>query len=238
MTALTTADVVRLETLDAPALIAWAVERFGAQLAVASSFGLEDVALIDLAANATSGRLRVFTLDTGRLNQETYDVMDRVRSRYDLDLQVLFPDRADVEPLVREHGVNPFYESIELRKACCHARKVRPLERALAGVPAWMTGLRREQSVTRVALSKAELEAGGRLKLAPLADWSWDDVWRHVRENRVPYNALHDQGYPSIGCQPCTRAIRASEDLRAGRWWWENPETKECGLHVRPRTGG
>lgn len=224
----------RLETASAEEVLTWAFEHFGDRVAIASSFGLEDVALIDMAASIRPD-VRVFTLDTGRLNQETYDVMDRIRNRYDLALEVMFPDAGEVEAMVREHGINLFYDSVQNRKACCHVRKVAPLRRALSTVDAWITGMRRDQNVTRTAIAKVEVDEGngGILKLNPLADWSTDQVESYVSEARVPRNALHAAGYPSIGCEPCTRAIQPGEDPRAGRWWWENPETKECGLHLK-----
>lgn len=222
-----------LEGLDAMGLLAWAHERFGNQVRIASSFGVEDVVLVHLARQVFGPGVRVFTLDTGRLNQETYDVMDRVRNRLDVGVDVFFPDAAAVEGYVREHGVNGFYDSVEQRKGCCAIRKVAPLSRALAGTPAWVTGLRREQSVTRTALQKVELEDGGRLKLAPLADWTEEQVWSYAREHKLPTNALHAQGYPSIGCAPCTRAVEPGQHARSGRWWWEDATTRECGLHVR-----
>jgi phosphoadenosine phosphosulfate reductase len=177
---------------------------------------------------------RLFTLDTGRLNQETYDCMDAIRERYGVQVEVFFPDAEGVEQMVRENGLNLFYNSVELRKLCCGVRKVEPLNRALKDLDAWMTGLRREQAVTRADVRKIELDKdhGNIVKINPLVDWSYDDVWDYIRKNNVPYNRLHKQGYPSIGCAPCTRAVKTGEDLRAGRWWWENPDSKECGLHV------
>jgi phosphoadenosine phosphosulfate reductase len=177
---------------------------------------------------------RLFTLDTGRLNQETYDCMDAIRERYGVQVEVFFPDAEGVEQMVRENGLNLFYNSVELRKLCCGVRKVEPLNRALKNLDAWMTGLRREQAATRADVRKIELDKdhGNIVKINPLVDWSTDDVWEYIRKNNVPYNRLHKQGYPSIGCAPCTRAVKPGEDLRAGRWWWENPDTKECGLHV------
>jgi phosphoadenosine phosphosulfate reductase len=178
---------------------------------------------------------RIFTLDTGRLNQETYDCMDAIRDRYGVRVEVFFPDAARVENMVHEHGLNLFYKSVEFRKLCCGIRKVEPLNRALRNLDAWMTGLRREQAVTRADVKKVEIdkEHGGIFKINPLVDWTHKQVWDYVRGNNLPYNKLHDVGYPSIGCAPCTRAITPGEDIRAGRWWWENPETKECGLHVK-----
>lgn len=224
-----------LEGRDAEGVLRWALDRFGDRIAFASSFGAEDVVVIDLLARLTP-RPRVFTLDTGRLPQATYDLIDRIRDRYGLAIEVFFPDRGAVEQMVREAGANLFYRSIEDRKRCCGVRKIEPLGRALTGLDAWITGLRREQAVTRGATPKAEVEASGRIKVAPLADWTREQVWAYVRAHDVPYNALHDRSYPSIGCEPCTRAVAPGEDERAGRWWWERPETKECGFHT-PRPG-
>jgi phosphoadenosine phosphosulfate reductase len=160
--------------------------------------------------------------------------MDAIRERYGISVEVYFPDATKVQEMVRTHGLNLFYRSIEERKLCCAVRKVEPLNRALKELNAWMTGLRREQAVTRAGVSKVELDKdhGNILKINPLVDWSYDEVWNYIRENNLPVNRLHKQGYPSIGCAPCTRAVKPGEDLRAGRWWWENPETKECGLHI------
>jgi phosphoadenosine phosphosulfate reductase len=198
----------------------------------ANSFGLEDMVLTDLIAREFPG-IEIFTLDTGRLPQETYDLMKRVADHYGIRLRVYYPETSAIERHVNRHGPNAFYESVELRKECCNVRKVEPLKRALRGKQAWVTGLRREQAVTRRELPVAEFDpATGLQKFNPLADWSHLDVWTYVRARGVPYNALHDRGYPSIGCAPCTRAVREGEDIRAGRWWWEDPAGKECGLHV------
>jgi len=200
----------------------------------ASSFGAEDMVVIDLIARHALP-IGIFTLDTGRLPEQTLALIDRVRSRYVLPVDVLSPSPALLEPFVRTHGVNGFYDSVELRKTCCAIRKTEPLARALAGKKAWITGLRREQSVTRADVPYYEFDAEhGLAKFNPLIEWSEDDVWAYIRARDVPYNALHDQGYRSIGCAPCTRAVEPGEDVRAGRWWWENPEHKECGLHRRP----
>ena len=222
-----------LESKSAQEVVAWALKQFGDRVALASSFGAEDVAIIDLMVKANP-KARIFTLDTGRLNQETYDVMDKIREKYGIVIEIMFPNTQAVEQMVRERGLNLFYHSIENRKQCCGVRKVEPLNRALATVDAWITGLRRDQVVTRVAVKKVDLDAdhGGIAKINPLADWTWAQVMDYVKTNKVPYNVLHDQGYPSIGCAPCTRAIKPGEDFRAGRWWWERPEQKECGLHV------
>ena len=208
------------------------VESQFAPAVFANSFGAEDVVLTDLIAKHAPG-IAVFTLDTGRLPEETYRVMEKILDRYHIPIQPYFPERPAVENYVAKHGPNAFYDSIELRKECCRIRKVEPLKRALAGKRAWITGLRREQAPTRRDLQESELDKdNGLQKISPLLDWSEQDVWAYIRQFQVPYNELHDKHYPSIGCGPCTRAIAVGEDIRAGRWWWENPETKECGLHV------
>lgn len=222
------------ELQDAPAerVLAWVEQRFGARAAIASSFGAEDMVLIDLA-RAHAPSVQLFTLDTGRLPPETYEVMDVVRRRYGVEIQTYFPDRARVEALESSKGYFSFKQSIAERKECCGLRKVEPLRRALAGREAWVTGLRREQSVTRTEVRTVEADAThGLLKVNPLACWTAREVWAHIKDHGVPYNVLHDRGYPSIGCAPCTRAVKPYEDERAGRWWWESPDNRECGLHV------
>lgn len=222
-----------LEDRKAQEVLAWALETYGDRVALASSFGAEDVVLIDLLAGLDKDA-RVFTLDTGRLPAETYKVFEDIRARYGIKIQTYYPDTTAIEQAVTEYGPDFFYDSIERRKLCCNIRKVAPLKRALGDVDAWITGLRREQAVTRTGVAKVEEDpAFGIVKINPLADWSEEDVWRYIRENNVPFNALHDAGYPSIGCAPCTRAVKPGEDVRAGRWWWEDPEQKECGLHRR-----
>lgn len=202
--------------------------------ALVSSFGAEDMVLTDLIARNRLP-IAIITLDTGRLPAETYALIDRVREHYALPIEVYYPDTQAIERFVRDNGLNAFYRSVDLRQGCCAIRKSEPLERALAGRTAWITGQRRSQSVTRGALEIEEIDAArAMMKFNPLAEWGEDDVWRYIKDHGVPYNALHDLGYPSIGCAPCTRAIRAGEDVRAGRWWWENAENKECGLHRRP----
>lgn len=205
---------------------------------LANSLGAEDMVLTDLIADMRLP-IGIFSLDTGRLPAETHDLLERVRARYpDVSLRVLVPQTAALEAWIDQNGVNAFYKSVELRQACCAIRKVEPLARALAGQQAWLTGMRRAQSVTRSALEVAAHDPDhGLMKFNPLADWSEEDVWHYIRAHEVPYNALHDRHYPSIGCAPCTRAIAVGEDLRAGRWWWEDPENKECGLHVRITRG-
>ena len=225
------------EKSSAVALMQWALKQYPSRIALASSFGAEDVVLIDLLAKLEP-KIRVFTLDTGRLNEETYEVMDRVRRRYGIQIQSYFPDKAGVQKLEKEKGFYSFRESVENRKECCAIRKVEPLQRALKDTEAWVTGLRRSQSVTRTGVLKIEADTAhpGLYKINPLADWSDEDVWNYIKKNEVPYNRLHDLGYPSIGCEPCTRAVKPGEDIRAGRWWWENPEHKECGIHEsRPK---
>ena len=199
----------------------------------ANSLGAEDMVLMDLIAKHAP-TIEIFSIDTGRLPTETYDLIDRASKRYKRKIKVYFPEQHAVENYVRINGINGFRDSIAQRQDCCHARKVEPLQRALKGKSAWITGLRREQAVTRKNLSASEFDqANGLQKYNPLIDWTEDEVWNYIHENDVPYNALHDQGYPSIGCAPCTRAIKTGEDVRAGRWWWESAEQKECGLHVK-----
>ncbi|BEV72014.1 MULTISPECIES: phosphoadenylyl-sulfate reductase [unclassified Paludibacterium] len=211
-----------------------AIQGAHAAVVLANSLGAEDMVLTDLIARLNLP-FAVFCLDTGRLPAETYQLLDRLPQHYPgLRLRVYYPDAAALGAWVSEHGVDAFYRSVELRKACCALRKVEPLGRALAGQQAWITGMRQAQSTTRSDLPfEAFDEDHGLMKYNPLADWQEADVWQYLREHQVPYNRLHDQHYPSIGCAPCTRPIAVGEDLRAGRWWWENPETKECGLHVR-----
>jgi phosphoadenosine phosphosulfate reductase len=190
--------------------------------------------LIDMIATQALP-IGVFTLDTGRLPGETYALIDRVRSHYGLPIDVYYPNASTLEAYVRANGVNAFYNSIELRQRCCTIRKTEPLRRALEGAGAWLTGLRRSQSATRndVPVEAYDVERN-LLKVNPLAEWNDEDVWGYILTNGVPYNPLHDSGFPSIGCAPCTRAVKPGEDVRAGRWWWERTEQKECGLHRRP----
>lgn len=198
----------------------------------ASSLAAEDMVLTDLILRSGLP-IGIFTLETGRLHKETLDMVARIKQTYAYDVALYQPQPEAVDAYVKSHGLNAFYDSVELRKECCRIRKVEPLGRALAGKKAWITGQRRAQATTRAELHVQEDDdAHGMVKFNPLADWSEDDVWRYIRDNDVPYNPLHDKGYPSIGCEPCTRAIQPGEDIRAGRWWWENPESKECGLHV------
>ena len=198
----------------------------------ASSLAAEDMVLTDLILKAGLP-IGIFSLETGRLHPETLAVIDQVKATYGYDIALFKPQEAAVAQYVSANGLNAFYNSIEMRRECCRIRKVEPLGRALAGKKAWITGQRRAQSTTRAQLDIEEDDpAHGMTKFNPLADWSEQDVWNYLRDNAVPYNALHDQGFPSIGCAPCTRAVQPGEDVRAGRWWWENPDSKECGLHM------
>ena len=218
---------------SAVAFLQWALKKFSPKIALASSFGAEDVVLIDVLVKLDP-RVRIFTLDTGRLNEETYEVMDRIREKYKISIESYFPRLEKVQALEREKGFYSFRESVENRRECCAIRKVEPLQRALKGLDAWVTGLRRSQSVTRADDAKIENDdANGLVKLNPLVDWSEDDVWNYIKKNDVPYNNLHDLGYRSVGCAPCTRVVKPGEDIRAGRWWWESPEHKECGIHTK-----
>lgn len=214
-------------------LLRWAIETLGDQLALVTSFQAEGMVLLDMAWHIDPS-IRVVTLDTGRLPQETHELIDRVQRHYGLEIEVHAPDPAAIRRLVSVEGANLFYRSREGRLACCHARKVAPLRIALEGVSAWVTGLRREQSASRAALERIAIdqESSGRWKLSPLADWRWSEVWAYIRQHGVPYHRFYDRGYTSIGCAPCTRPIGPGEDVRAGRWWWESEGHKECGLHL------
>jgi len=216
-------------------LLQAAVAEFGSQheLTFANSMGAEDMVLTDIILRESLA-IEIFSLDTGRLPTQTYDLIAATEQTYNTKLKIFFPQAEAVQSYVRSNGINAFYESIDLRKACCYMRKVEPLQRALRGKKAWITGMRAEQSTTRVDLPLREFDAGNQLeKLNPLSNWSEQEVWAYIRMFNVPYNQLHDQFYPSIGCAPCTRAVAVGEDVRAGRWWWEDPLNKECGLHVK-----
>ena len=222
----------RLAGAEPKAVLQWAIERFGARLAIASSFSIEDCVVVDMARRLDA-KVRVFALDTGRLPDETYQTAERVRMKYDVEIEWQFPERAAVEILERTKGLYSFRDSLENRHECCGIRKVAPLGRALAELDAWVTGLRREQSVTRTETPELEFDGdhGGICKVNPIIAWTDAQVRAYANEFRVPIHPLHDRGYPSIGCAPCTRAVAPGEHPRAGRWWWENPENKECGLH-------
>ena len=207
------------------------------KISFSSSLGAEDMVLSHIIAKHKLP-IEVFTLDTGRLHEETYQLMHKVQETYGNQLKIYFPEASDLETFINTEGPNAFYGSIDFRKSCCRIRKVKPLKRALADRQVWITGLRNQQSVTRTSVDTFAWDDAFKIyKLNPLLDWSHDEIWQYIKENDVPYNALHDQGFPSIGCSPCTRAISQGENERAGRWWWEDPETKECGLHVMRNSG-
>ncbi len=221
-------------TIDSPQdALKWALDNLHPKVAKASSFGAEDSVIIDMMTKINP-EARFFTLDTGRLDQETYDVMDQLEKKYSIHFEVMFPDAQEVEEMVRAKGINLFYDSPENRRLCCGIRKVHPLKRMLSTLDGWITGIRKDQTSTRESASFLEIDEkyNGILKINPLLNWTWEQVWNYIKENNVPYHKLLDKGYPSIGCEPCTRAIKAGEDLRAGRWWWESNENKECGLHM------
>jgi len=214
-------------------VLTWFLKEFDGKVAFSTSLGAEDQVITHMIS-AIDNSAHIFTLDTGRLFPETYDLIDLTAKKYGLTIRVMFPDAEKVEEMVNNKGINLFYESIGNRKLCCNLRKIEPLKRAFKGLDAWICGLRHEQSVTRKDVQLVEWdEANGLIKVNPLINWSESQVWDYVKVNHVPYNKLHDQGFPSIGCQPCTRAVLPGEDVRAGRWWWENPETRECGLHKK-----
>ena len=221
-----------LETKNAQEILKWSADKFGDKVVFANSFGAEDVVIVDMLSKIVP-KTRIITLDTGRLPEETYTLMDRIKARYGMETKVYFPDKEAVEDLVNRKGMCSFRESLDNRKECCRIRKIGPLKRALSGFSAWITGLRKGQSVTRVGATVVEQDSffENMIKINPLIDWSMEDTWNYIRQNEVPYNELHDQGYPSIGCEPCTREVKKGNDPRSGRWWWEAPECKECGLH-------
>lgn len=213
-------------------ILAWASGNLGRSVALATSFQVQGMVVVDMFAK-TDPQARIFTLDTGRLHSHTYDVMDRTREKYNINIEVLFPDAAEVEEMVTSRGVNLFYKSVENRRLCCQVRKTNPLNGYLKTLDAWITSIRADQTEQRADSSKFEIDYlhGKMLKINPILDWTIDQVWDYVRKNDVPYNKLHDMGYPSIGCAPCTRAVEEGEDPRAGRWWWEQDSDKECGIH-------
>lgn len=218
--------------LDAQSLIKLAFDEFGSKVTFATSLGEEDQVITDIIAKVAPG-IGVFTLDTGRLFAETYELMAKNQKKYSsLNFKIFYPDTKTVEEMVRTKGINLFYESVDNRKLCCGVRKVEPLQRALANMDAWITGLRHSQSVSRTDAKAIEWDAANnKVKINPLIDWSLEDVHKYIQENKVDVNPLHAKGFISIGCAPCTRAVAPGEDIRAGRWWWELPEQKECGLH-------
>ena len=223
-----------LDSQSSEQVLGFALEKFHPRIALSNSLQTEDMVVLDIAWRIEP-KVRVFTLDTGRLHQETYDMMDRVRDHYGVKLEVLFPDAAEVQAMVNAKGLNLFYESVENRHECCGLRKVKPLQKALAGLDAWVTGLRRDQWASRTNIQKIEIDAanGGIIKFNPIADWTQELLDEYVKAHNVPRHALYSKGFTSIGCLPCTRATQPGENPRAGRWWWEQEGQKECGLHVR-----
>jgi thioredoxin-dependent adenylylsulfate APS reductase len=218
-----------LESFTASEVLTWACQEFGDSFAIATSFQKEGMVIVDLASRIRPD-VRVFTLDTGRLPDETLSMIDRVRERYGIAVEIVQPDPAEVRAMVEQHGADLFYLSVAGRELCCEIRKVRPLARKLRELRAWATGLRREQSATRIAVPKVET-VDGHVKISPLADWTFADVDRYIQEHDVPVHPLYARGYTSIGCAPCTRPVNPGEDERAGRWWWEQDHHKECGIH-------
>ena len=231
---------VQYEGEEPQALLAWAIEEFSPRIAISAAFQADDVALIDMAYKIDP-HVRIFTVDTGRLPLETHQLIDELRNKYDgLNLHVLQPDPAQVERLITIKGLELMKESVENRLLCCNVRKVQPLTKHLDGLDAWVTGLRRDQWATRTNIRKVEIDHdhGAIVKLNPLAEWTKREVWAYLGENDVPVHGLYAQGYTSIGCAPCTRAIGPDEDDRAGRWWWESNAPKECGMHCSIEHGG
>lgn len=222
------------ENKSAEEILEWALKEFGIpNVALASSFSIEDQVITDMLLKLDK-HAQIFTLDTGRLPQSTYDVVELTRRKYGVSIEMLTPDSKHLEKMLKKNGPNLFFESVEKRKQCCHIRKVEPLKKKLSTLKVWITGLRREQSVNRSDVKFIEWdEVFGLIKINPLADWEEIDVWDYIKANRVPYNKLYDCGYSSIGCAPCSRPIKKGDDVRAGRWWWESTEKKECGLHIK-----
>ncbi len=215
------------------AVISYILENFKDNIVFSTSLQAEDQVVTDMICRKDKEAVTFVTLDTGRMFEETYDVLHRTNKRYGINIKAMFPDREKVEEMTSKKGINLFYESVENRKQCCHIRKTIPLIRALQGHDVWITGLRKSQSVTRKDVPMVEWDETHQLvKVNPLINWDFDDVWDYIKKHNVPYHKLHDKGYPSIGCQPCTRPVAEGEDIRAGRWWWESPENKECGLHI------
>ena len=223
----------RFRDASAQEVVSYFLQAYKGRIALSSSLSIEDQTLTDIIVRLDKSA-RIFTLDTGRLFPDTYQLIDKTNMTYSISLEVFFPDYKEVQRMVREEGINLFYNSIESRHRCCQIRKLEPLSRAFQGLDAWICGLRREQSVTRKDMQVVEWDDNHQLlKINPLISWTEQQVWDYIKANHVPYNKLHNQGYPSIGCEPCTRAVKPGEDIRAGRWWWESPDHRECGLHQR-----
>lgn len=213
-------------------LLRYFLQDFKGRIVLSSSMAAEDQVLTDMLCKIDP-TIEIFTLDTGRLPQETYDVIEKTNVKYGININIMFPDHKLMQQMLIDHGPNAFYQSLKDRKLCCHIRKTEPLKRALQAAQGWICGLRKEQSVTRQSLQPIQWDDMFEIiKISPLLDWTTEQIWNYINENDVPYNTLHDQGYPSIGCAPCTRPVEQDQDIRSGRWWWENPEHKECGLHL------
>ncbi|MFI3292953.1 MAG: phosphoadenylyl-sulfate reductase [Rikenellaceae bacterium] len=223
----------QMERLTPEEILSYFATQFKGEIALSNSLSLEDQVLTDMIYKIDP-EMRIFTLDTGRVFPEAYDVIERTNKKYSKSIEIFFPNFESVETMVAENSINLFYESVEKRKLCCKVRKIEPLRRAFKGLKVWICGLRQEQSITRFGLSPVEWDEGnGLIKVSPLYNWSSAKVREYIDAHEVPYNTLCDKGFPSIGCQPCTRAVEPGEDERSGRWWWESPESKECGLHRR-----
>jgi len=226
----------RFEKSSPDEVLKFFLEEYSGKIALSSSMGAEDQVLTHLTCSADPN-VRIFTLDTGRLFPETYDLIDATNKFFKVKIEVFFPESKSVEKMVSQKGINLFYDSIENRKECCHIRKLEPLKRAFENLDVWICGLRKDQSITRFYSKMIEWdEANGMIKVNPLINWTEKQVWAYIKQHNIPYNILHDKGFPSIGCQPCTRAVTPGEDVRSGRWWWEQPEQKECGLHSKKST--
>jgi phosphoadenosine phosphosulfate reductase len=223
----------RFRDASAQEVVGYFLKAYQGRIALSSSLSIEDQTLTDIIVTQDKNT-RIFTLDTGRLFPETYQLIEKTNMTYDIKIEVFFPDYHEVQRMVREEGINLFYNSVESRHRCCQIRKLEPLKRAFQGLDVWICGLRREQSITRQDMQVVEWDEMHQLiKVNPLISWTEQLVWDYIKMHSVPYNKLHDRGYPSIGCEPCTRAVQPGEDVRSGRWWWESPDHRECGLHQR-----
>jgi len=224
------------KTSTAQDILRFLIKEYPCKMAFSTSLGAEDQVLTDMIAKMDKC-VNIFTLDTGRMFYETYDTLDKTNHFYNINIEIVFPEKRDVERMVHENGINLFYEKVEFRKLCCNIRKTLPLKKKLSGYDIWITGIRSQQSVTRQKMKLFEWdEELNMMKVNPLIHWTEKEIWDYIRKNKVPYNILHDKGYLSIGCAPCTRAVEKGEPARNGRWWWENPETKECGIHLKVKT--
>lgn len=223
----------RFRDASAQEVVGYFLKAYQGRIALSSSLSIEDQTLTDIIVTQDKNT-RIFTLDTGRLFPETYQLIEKTNMTYGIKVEVFFPDYHEVQRMVREEGINLFYNSVESRHRCCQIRKLEPLKRAFQGLDVWICGLRREQSITRQDMQVVEWDEMHQLiKVNPLISWTEQQVWEYIKMHSVPYNKLHDRGYPSIGCEPCTRAVQPDEDVRSGRWWWESPDHRECGLHQR-----